>query len=85
MRRKPGKDARMIELVLQNRIACCATALAQLVEHKLGFVHANAGIDQSNLPDNSDSETALLLPENPMPVRHCAPHCKKSSTTQRLL
>jgi coenzyme F420-0:L-glutamate ligase/coenzyme F420-1:gamma-L-glutamate ligase len=28
-------------------------------------VHANAGIDQSNLPDNKDSETALLLPENP--------------------
>ena len=61
-----GKDPRMIELVLQESKRVLRHRFGSIVvEHKLGFVHANAGIDQSNLPDNSDSETALLLPENP--------------------
>lgn len=61
-----GKDPRMIELVLQESNRVLRHRFGSIVvEHKLGFVHANAGIDQSNLPDNSDSETALLLPENP--------------------
>ena len=34
-----------------------------IVEHRLGFVMASAGIDQSNVPGNE--ETALLLPEDP--------------------
>jgi len=61
-----GKDPRAVELVLQesNRVLRYRYG-SIVVEHKLGFVHANAGIDQSNLPDNTDSETALLLPENP--------------------
>lgn len=60
-----GKDPRMIELVLQESNRVLRHRFGSIVvEHKLGFVHANAGIDQSNLPDNSDSETALLLPEN---------------------
>ncbi len=61
-----GKDARLVELVLQESNRVLRHRFGSIVvEHKLGFVHANAGIDQSNLPDNSDSETALLLPENP--------------------
>ena len=32
--------------------------------HRLGFVGANAGVDQSNI-DHSDGECALLLPEDP--------------------
>jgi len=61
-----GKDPRMIELVLQESNRVLRHRFGSIVvEHKLGFVHANAGIDQSNLPDNKDSETALLLPENP--------------------
>jgi coenzyme F420-0:L-glutamate ligase/coenzyme F420-1:gamma-L-glutamate ligase len=61
-----GKDARLVELVLQqsNRVLRYRYG-SIVVEHKLGFVHANAGIDQSNLPDNTQSEMALLLPENP--------------------
>lgn len=60
-----GKDPRAVELVLQesNRVLRYRYG-SIVVEHKLGFVHANAGIDQSNLPDNADSEMALLLPEN---------------------
>ena len=34
-----------------------------IVEHKLGFININAGIDQSNI--NQDKNTALLLPEDP--------------------
>ncbi|MBK8102117.1 MAG: coenzyme F420-0:L-glutamate ligase [Cellvibrionales bacterium] len=61
-----GKDPRMIDLVLQESNRVLRHRFGSIVvEHKLGFVHANAGIDQSNLPDNKDSETALLLPENP--------------------
>ena len=36
-----------------------------MVEHKLGFVHANAGIDQSNIDHPESQERVLLLPENP--------------------
>lgn len=60
-----GKDPRAVELVLQesNRVLRYRYG-SIVVEHKLGFVHANAGIDQSNLPDNANSEIALLLPED---------------------
>ena len=34
-----------------------------IVEHKLGFIHANAGIDRSNIDQRKD--IVLLLPENP--------------------
>ncbi len=61
-----GKDARAVELVLRESNRVLRFRFGSIVvEHKLGFVHANAGIDQSNLPDNLCSETVLLLPENP--------------------
>jgi coenzyme F420-0:L-glutamate ligase/coenzyme F420-1:gamma-L-glutamate ligase len=66
-----GKDARAVELVLQESSRVLRHRFGSIVvEHKLGFVHANAGIDQSNLPDNTDSEMALLLPENPDDSAH---------------
>ena len=40
-----------------------------IVEHRLGFVQANAGIDQSNIPSNTanpeESTLCLLLPVDP--------------------
>lgn len=66
-----GKDPRLVELVLQESNRVLRHRFGSIVvEHKLGFVHANAGIDQSNLPDNADSECALLLPENPDASAH---------------
>lgn len=66
-----GKDPRAVELVLQESSRILRHRYGSIVvEHKLGFVHANAGIDQSNLPDNTDSEMALLLPENPDASAH---------------
>jgi len=59
------KDARLVELILGESAAVVRTAPGVvIVRHKLGLVCANAGIDQSNI-DHSDTELALILPENP--------------------
>lgn len=59
-----GKDPRMVELVLRESIAVSRAAPNVLVvRHRLGFVSANAGIDQSNVGGGEDR--ALLLPLNP--------------------
>jgi coenzyme F420-0:L-glutamate ligase/coenzyme F420-1:gamma-L-glutamate ligase len=36
-----------------------------IVEHQLGYVHANAGIDKSNIPFDEDAPQVLLLPADP--------------------
>lgn len=58
------KDPRLVELVLREseRVIRCVPGVL-IVQHKLGFVHANAGIDRSNI--QSADEQVLLLPENP--------------------
>ena len=61
------KDARLIELVIQEskRILRFRPGTI-IVEHRLGFVCANAGIDHSNVSGEvEDEEWVLLLPENP--------------------
>ena len=59
-----GKDARMVEQVLRESTEVSRAAPNVLVvRHRLGFVSANAGIDQSNVA--GDEETALLLPLDP--------------------
>ena len=60
------KDPRLVELILsQSRRVVRYRQDVLIVEHKLGFVHANAGIDHSNLPQDADSERVLLLPADP--------------------
>ena len=62
--RTADKDPRVVELMLQeSREVLRAKPGVIIVEHRLGFVMANAGIDQSNVPGSAD--VALLLPENP--------------------
>ena len=57
------KDSRVVELILQESNEILRTRPgAIIIEHKLGFVCANAGIDQSNVGDDN---SVLLLPENP--------------------
>jgi coenzyme F420-0:L-glutamate ligase/coenzyme F420-1:gamma-L-glutamate ligase len=60
------KDPRLVELVLQEskRIVRKSPDLL-IVEHRLGLVMANAGIDQSNVADQAGGEHALLLPVDP--------------------
>ena len=62
------KDPRLVELVLGESHEVLRTRPGTIiVEHKLGFVCANAGIDHSNVAGavNSDEEFVLLLPEDP--------------------
>lgn len=63
---RTGKDARLMQLVLDESVEVLrAVPGVVVVEHRLGFVAANAGIDQSNTnPDGGDGQ-ALLLPLDP--------------------
>ena len=60
------KDPRLVELVLREsrRIVKMAKDVL-IVEHRLGLIMANAGIDQSNVAEPGSGEFALLLPEAP--------------------
>ncbi len=62
-----GKDPRLVELVLrESRRIVRQSANVLIVEHRLGHVMANAGIDRSNLDaDPSDDGIVLLLPQDP--------------------
>ena len=62
------KDARVIELILQESNEVLRTRPGTIiVEHKLGFICANAGIDHSNVAGIGDAveEWVLLLPTEP--------------------
>ena len=62
--RLTGKDPRLVELILQeSRRVLRATRGVLIVEHRLGFVCANAGIDHSNV--RGDDAWVLLLPKDP--------------------
>ncbi len=58
------KDPRLVELILSESEHVSRKRRGVLVtKHRLGFVSANAGIDQSNIEGGDDR--ALLLPINP--------------------
>jgi coenzyme F420-0:L-glutamate ligase/coenzyme F420-1:gamma-L-glutamate ligase len=63
-----GKDPRLIELILSesNKVLRTKKGLI-IVQHKLGFICANAGIDHSNVLGASGKleDWVLLLPKNP--------------------
>ncbi len=62
------KDPRLIELILRESHQVLRTRVGTIiVEHRLGFICANAGIDHSNVAGegNPNEELVLLLPENP--------------------
>jgi coenzyme F420-0:L-glutamate ligase/coenzyme F420-1:gamma-L-glutamate ligase len=61
------KDPRLVELILQESREVLRTRPGTIiVEHRLGFVCANAGIDHSNVsPPDPGEDRVLLLPENP--------------------
>lgn len=60
------KDPRQVELILQesNEVVRVRPGVI-IVEHRLGYVHANAGIDKSNIASDSDNPRVLLLPLDP--------------------
>jgi coenzyme F420-0:L-glutamate ligase / coenzyme F420-1:gamma-L-glutamate ligase len=62
------KDPRFVEMVLRESNEVIRTGPNTLiVEHKKGFISANAGIDHSNVKGDwgEDIDWILLLPENP--------------------
>ena len=60
------KDPRLVEVVLsESRAVLRHRPGLIIVEHRLGFVMANAGIDQSNVSGGREGERLLLLPQDP--------------------
>ena len=65
---KTEKDPRIVELMLQESNEVLRSRVGTIiVEHKLGFICANAGIDHSNVAGEGrgQEEFVLLLPEDP--------------------
>lgn len=59
-----NKDPKFIQAILNESKKVVRYRMGVLiVEHKLGFIHANAGIDRSNIDQEQD--IVLLLPEDP--------------------
>jgi coenzyme F420-0:L-glutamate ligase / coenzyme F420-1:gamma-L-glutamate ligase len=61
-----AKDPRHVEVVLAESSEVVRHREGLLItEHRLGFVMANAGVDQSNIAHGEGRERVLLLPEDP--------------------
>jgi coenzyme F420-0:L-glutamate ligase/coenzyme F420-1:gamma-L-glutamate ligase len=60
------KDPRIVQVVLSEstRVVRSRPNL-MIMQHKLGFVMANAGVDQSNVAPSDGVQRALLLPADP--------------------
>ncbi|MBQ0795397.1 coenzyme F420-0:L-glutamate ligase [Zhongshania sp.] len=60
------KDPRHMQVLLnESREVIRRRPGVVIVEHVLGYVHANAGIDRSNISSDDENPRLLLLPENP--------------------
>jgi coenzyme F420-0:L-glutamate ligase/coenzyme F420-1:gamma-L-glutamate ligase len=63
--RETGKDPRLVEVILSESKRVVRTRRDLIiVEHRLGIVLANAGVDQSNVGSDA-SHRVLLLPRDP--------------------
>jgi coenzyme F420-0:L-glutamate ligase/coenzyme F420-1:gamma-L-glutamate ligase len=88
------KDARLVELILQESKEVLRTRPGTIiVEHRLGFVCANAGIDHSNvhspLPGGEGlgvraEDWVLLLPTDPDRSAETIQHAILSKTARRV-
>ena len=59
-------SSRHVEVILSESTEIIAARPGVLiVVHRLGFIMANAGVDQSNVEQEPDDEQVLLLPEAP--------------------
>jgi coenzyme F420-0:L-glutamate ligase/coenzyme F420-1:gamma-L-glutamate ligase len=60
------KDPRLVEVILgESRRVVRRRPGILIVEHRLGFVMANAGVDRSNVDPEAGAEPVLLLPRDP--------------------
>ena len=61
-----GKDPRLVEVVLgESRRIVRYRRGVLIVEHRLGGIMANAGVDRSNVDPAMGAEPVLLLPRDP--------------------
>ena len=61
-----GKDPRLVETILSESVRVVRHRPNLLImEHRLGFVMANAGVDHSNLAAPGAPDQVLLLPRDP--------------------
>jgi coenzyme F420-0:L-glutamate ligase/coenzyme F420-1:gamma-L-glutamate ligase len=61
-----GKDPRIVEVVLSDSVKVVRSRPnLMIMQHRLGFVMANAGVDQSNVAAADGHHRALLLPLDP--------------------
>ncbi len=65
--RQCAKDPRLVQAILSEAVRVVRARPGLLiVEHRLGFVMANAGVDHSNVgPQEDGVERVLLLPRDP--------------------
>ncbi|MGD0431285.1 MAG: coenzyme F420-0:L-glutamate ligase [Acetobacteraceae bacterium] len=60
------KDPRIVQVVLSESVRVVRSRPNLLImQHRLGFVMANAGVDQSNVAPSDGVQRALLLPVDP--------------------
>ncbi|MDB5405546.1 MAG: Coenzyme F420-0:L-glutamate ligase [Rhodospirillales bacterium] len=61
-----AKDPRLVEVILSESVRVVRQRPGVLiVEHRLGTIMANAGVDRSNVDPSSGREPVLLLPRDP--------------------
>jgi len=61
-----GKDPRLVEVILsESSRVVRSRANLMIMQHRLGFVMANAGVDHSNVAPIDGVDRVLLLPEDP--------------------
>jgi coenzyme F420-0:L-glutamate ligase/coenzyme F420-1:gamma-L-glutamate ligase len=61
-----GKDPRIVQVVLSESTKVVRSRPnLMIMQHRLGFVMANAGVDQSNVAEADGHHRALLLPVDP--------------------
>lgn len=61
-----NKDPRLVEVILaESRRVVRKKPGVLIVEHRLGFIMANAGLDRSNIDPEIAAEPVLLLPSDP--------------------
>ena len=63
---KVEKDPRIVQVVLSESVRVVRSRPnLMIMQHRLGFVMANAGVDQSNVAPTDGVQRALLLPLDP--------------------
>ena len=82
-----GKDPRLVEIILNESTSVIRKKENLIiVEHRLGFICANAGVDHSNVADSriDDEAQVLLLPEDPDASAQALRDCIEKQTGSRI-